>query len=340
MGADPRFFERLGPLSASDLADQIGAVVLGDGAASVMDPCEPARAGRERLCFLAKAPGEKGFAANGAVVIVPSQEAAAQVTGGGALIVHANPKAGFARAVNCLVRLRPHGGAALIDPSARLADGVVLGPGAIIGAGAVIEAGVEIGAGAVIGPGVQIGTGSRIGARASIQCATVGERCEIYAGAVIGEAGFGLVQDGTALLAIPHIGRVLIGDDVTVGANSTVDRGMLGDTRLGHNCRIDNLCHIAHNVDVGAYTVMAAFAGISGSVTVGAGAQFGGRVGIADHLAIGDGARLAANAAVMRDVPAGETWAGTPAQPLVRFMREIAWLRQASAKRKRDKGAS
>jgi UDP-3-O-[3-hydroxymyristoyl] glucosamine N-acyltransferase len=336
MGADPRFFERLGPLSVSQLAERVSAVVIGDGALLVSDPVEPGAAGPGGLCFLVKAPTEP-FDANGCVVIAPSEDAASQIHNAPAILISSNTKAAFARATAELVALRGHDSDTLIDPSAKIAEGAQIAPGAIIGADAVIHARAQIGAGAVIGPGVEIGADTRIGPRAVIQCTLVGERCEIYAGAVLGEAGFGLAPDGDVLISIPHVGRVIIEDDVTIGANSTVDRGMLGDTRLGRNCRIDNLCHIAHNVQVGPYAVMAAFAGISGSVTVGAGAQFGGRVGVADHLVIGDGARLAADAAVMRGVPAGETWAGSPAQPIQRFMRETAWLRQASGKRKRDK---
>lgn len=337
MGADPRFFERLGPLSASQLAERIGAVVSGDGAVPVADPVEPGASGPDRLCFLVKAP-DGAFDAKGGTVLVPSQAATDQVRNAPAVLISDNPKAAFARATSELIGLRRHDGPDLTHSDAQIAPEAHIAPGAMIGAGAVIGARVQIGAGAVIGPGVSIGADTRIGPRAAIQCALIGERCEIYAGAVLGEAGFGLAPDGDALISIPHIGRVVIEDDVTIGANSTVDRGMLGDTRLGRNCRIDNLCHIAHNVQVGPYAVMAAFAGISGSVTVGAGAQFGGRVGVADHLVIGDGARLAADAAVMRGVPAGETWAGSPAQPIQRFMRETAWLRQAAGKRKRDKG--
>ena len=132
--------------------------------------------------------------------------------------------------------------------------------------------------------------------------------------------------------------RVVIEDEVTLGANVTIDRGMFADTRLKTGCRIDNLSHIAHNTVIGEYAVMAAFAGISGSVTIGRGAQLGGRVGIADHLEIGEGARLAADAAIMRSVPSGEMWAGSPAQPMREFMRETAWVRRESARaRKRKK---
>jgi len=182
-----------------------------------------------------------------------------------------------------------------------------------------------------------IGAHTRIGVRASVQCALIGARCEISSGAIVGEAGFGLAYEEGEVFTMPHLGRVVIEDEVTLGANTTIDRGMLTDTHLGKGTRIDNLCHIGHNVDVGAYAVMAAFAGISGSTVIGAGARFGGRVGVADHFKIGEGARLAADAAVMKDVPSGETWAGSPAQPIQSFMRETAWLRRTVARESKSR---
>jgi UDP-3-O-[3-hydroxymyristoyl] glucosamine N-acyltransferase len=330
VGADPRFFERLGPLTAGALAARIGARLAGNTDAPVADVAEPASAAAGALVFLTRAPAEP-VSAPGVVVIAP--EAAAARIDASAILIHEAPRAAFARAAALLVTLRLNDGPQLIadtakiDPSARIAPGVVIGPDAEIGAHA------EIGPGAVIGPGVVIGAHTRIGARAVIQCTLMGQHCDISAGAVVGEAGFGLAYEAGAIVTLPHLGRVIVGDEVTIGANSTIDRGMLRDTVLGQGCRIDNLCHIGHNVTLGHHVVMAAFAGISGSVDIGAGAQFGGRVGIADHLSIGAGARLAADAAVMRDVPAGETWAGSPAQPLKSFMRETAWLRRQSGRK-------
>ncbi|MCH8489574.1 MAG: UDP-3-O-(3-hydroxymyristoyl)glucosamine N-acyltransferase [Oceanicaulis sp.] len=335
MGADPRFYERLGPLTAGNLAARIGARCDGDPNAPVADVAEPAAAAAGALVFLTRAPAEP-VSAPGVVVIAP--EAVAAQIDAAAILIHDAPRAAFARAAALLVVLRLHEGAELIatsaqiDPSARIAPGVIIGPGAEIGAHA------EIGPGAVIGPGVVIGAHTRIGARAAVQCALVGQHCDISAGAVVGEAGFGLAYEAGAIVTLPHLGRALVEDEVTIGANSTIDRGMLRDTVLGQGCRIDNLCHIAHNVTVGHHAVMAAFAGVSGSVDIGPGAQFGGRVGIADHLSIGAGARLAADAAVMRDVPAGETWAGSPAQPLKSFMRETAWLRRQSGRKAKKSG--
>ena len=335
MGADPRFFERLGPLSAEHLAERAGGVVKGDAAAAVLDAAEPERAGVGELCFITKPPGGDGLRVDGAIVLVPSEDAAATVRGASAVVICASPKAAFAQAVSALLRVRRPDGTEALHPDAQIGSGAHIGAGALIAAGAAVGDGAEIGPGAVIGPGVVIGAGTRVGARAVVQCAEVGAACEIYAGAVIGEAGFGVAADAGALISIPHIGRVIIEDEVVIGANSTVDRGMIRDTVLRRACKIDNLCHIAHNCEIGAHTLMAAFSGVSGSVEVGKGAQFGGRAGVADHLRIGEGARLAAFAGVMKDVPDGEMWAGSPAQPIQKFLRETAWLRQASNKRRR-----
>jgi len=325
VGADRRFFEGLGPQTASDLAALAGAACVGDPSTQISELAEPALAGAGDAFFLTS--GAPPSSAAGAVVISADPDILDNAQGLAAGIIHPDPKAAFAAIGASLYRLRPHDEGAGA-PSRDIAPTARIGPGVILGQGVKIGSNCQIEAGAVIGPGVEIGADTRIGSRAVIQCALIGSGCEIYSGAVIGEAGFGLTPGAEGLVSLPHFGRVVIEDDVVVGALCTIDRGMLADTILRTNARIDNHCHIAHNVDVGASVIMAAFAGISGSVKIGPGAQFGGRVGVADHLSIGAGARLAADAAVMRDVPAEEMWAGSPAQPIRSFMRETAWIRR------------
>ena len=336
MAAAARFFERLGPLSAGDLAALCQAEITGDAALEVGDVNTPDQAGPGELFFLAKgAPAPAS--ASGACAIVADAETASGLEGPAAVLIARDPRAAFGRACGALLRVREHEGADFVHDSAEVDASARIAPGAVVGQGARIGADAVIGAGAVIGPGVVIGARTHIGARVVVRCAVLGADVEILSGAVIGEAGFGLAQDAGGLLSMPQVGAVVIEDEVVIGANSTVDRGMIRDTRLRKACKIDNLCHIAHNCDIGEYAVMAAFCGVSGSVSVGRGVQFGGRAGVADHLRIGDGARLAAFAGVMKHVPDGETWAGSPAQPIQRFMRETVWLRRQSAARGRGK---
>ncbi len=196
----------------------------------------------------------------------------------------------------------------------------------MIGAGAEIGRGTVISANAVIGPGVTVGRDCHIGPGSSVRFALLGDRVTLLAGARIGEAGFGATAGDTGVIDIPQLGRVILQDGVTVGANSCIDRGAWDDTSVGENTKIDNLVQVGHNCRIGRNCVLAGRTGISGTVTIGDGAQLGGGVGVADHVNIGAGARLAGGTGVMRDIPAGETWAGFPARPIRRWMREIAWL--------------
>ncbi|WP_019961849.1 UDP-3-O-(3-hydroxymyristoyl)glucosamine N-acyltransferase [Woodsholea maritima] len=335
MVADARFYDALGPRTIGELASITSGVLLGNPQLVVDAVASAERVGAGELFFLSENQPDRpavGF------ILTDNRELAERFAQSvGAAILHPSPKAAFAKAAPHIVRARLHVGEAMRHPDADIHPEAMIGPGVVIGQGAVIGAGVSIGPNSVIGPGVVIGEGTRIGTGTQISFALIGKQCEIGSGSVIGEIGFGLAYEKGELLTLPHVGRVIIEDYVTLGANATVDRGMFDDTQLKMGCRIDNLCHIAHNCVIGEYAVMAAFAGISGSVSVGAGAQFGGRVGVADHLSIGQGARLAADSAVMRDIPAGETWAGSPAQPIQRFMRETAWLRRSAAKKNKPK---
>jgi UDP-3-O-[3-hydroxymyristoyl] glucosamine N-acyltransferase len=328
---DPRFYEVLGPLKASDIAELAGAAIArGDPARTVSSVASAAKADASDLTFLEEA----GESASQAGIVIASREAAKSIGPGPTVIEVSHPRAAFARLAEKLVRPRElEPGDPEVHPGARIASSAKLEPGAVIGAGAAIGPGVRIGANAVIGPGVQVGVRSTIGANAVVRCALIGDGVRIFPGAVVGEAGFGLAADSRAAALSPHFGRVIMQNGVSLGANSTIDRGLFEDTVIGEGSHIDNLCHIGHNCRIGRNFKAAAFLGVSGSSDIGDDVVFGGRVGLKDHLHIGSGARIAAGAGVLADVPAGETWAGYPAKPIRTWMRELAWLSRAAQKR-------
>ena len=331
---DSRFYETLAPASVSELAALTGAELRDaeTGGKAIAMAAPLLRADGTSVGFLSdrKYLADLPATAAGACFLTPAHADAAPA--GVAVLLTREPQAAYAKAAARLHRPRRHDPSApAVHPTAELEEGVLLGHGAVIGAGAKIGAGTEIGAYSVIGPGVCIGRNCVIGSNAAIGFALIGDRVRILAGAVIGEAGFGIAGSQAGALDIPQLGRVILQDGVTVGACTCIDRGAWDDTVIGENTKIDNLVQIAHNCQVGRNCVLAGHVGLSGSVTVGDGAMFGGRAGIADHINIGAGARIAAASGVMRDIPAGETWCGAPARPIRTFMRETAWLARSAA---------
>jgi len=205
---------------------------------------------------------------------------------------------------------------AAIDESAVLADDVDVAANAVIGSGVHIGAASIIGPGCVIESGVRIGKGCLLHANAVVrQGCVLGNDIVLQPGAVIGSDGFGYAWSGSQHLKIPQVGRVVLEDDVEIGANTCIDRGAIGDTVIERGVKLDNQIQVAHNVRIGAYTVMASQVGVSGSTIIGKGCQFGGQVGLAGHLIVGDGVKLAAKSGVMSDLDAGGIYAGAPAMP-------------------------
>ncbi len=266
-------------------------------------------------------------------MIVPP-EAVDSAPAGAAVIVSRTPQAAWAAAAAALHR--PVSLTAASPSEVCEDDSVVIEPGVVLGQGARIGRGSRIGANTVIGPGVQIGRDCDIGPNVTVRFALIGDRVKVYAGARLGEAGFGAAGAATGPVDVPQLGRVIIQDGVTIGANTCIDRGAFDDTVIGENSKIDNLVMIAHNCVIGRNCLVAGQTGISGSVTVGDGVMFGGQAGVGDHFRIGVGARVAAGAGVLADIPAGETWSGYPAKPIRQFLREIVWVsKQAGRKRER-----
>lgn len=334
---DPRFFEDLGPVTLAELAAATGASLadpsVGDRrvrAVSILTGAESDTVTFAAKAFLEELAGTRA----GACFLLAKDADRAPATC--AVLLTPSPQRAYALAAARLHRPRMMAGHDAIAANASIEAGVTLGPGVIVGSGAQIGRGARIGANTVIGPGVAIGRDCDISPNVTIGFALIGDRVRILAGAVIGEPGFGATVGETGLIDIPQLGRVILQDGVTVGANSCIDRGAFDDTVIGENTKIDNLVQIAHNVRVGRNCVMAAHTGISGSVTTGDGVQFGGRAGVADHVTIGSGARIAAASGVMENVGAGETWGGYPARPIRQWMRETVWLRQQAARRGGD----
>ncbi len=222
-----------------------------------------------------------------------------------------------------------HSGVAFIDPTASIAPEVDIAPMAVIGPRASIGPGSRIGAGCVIEADAVVGADCVLHARAVVcEGCVLGARVVLQPGAVIGADGFGYAWSGDAHLKIPQVGRVILEDDVEIGANTCVDRGAIGDTLIRKGVKLDNLIQIGHNVVVGEHSIMASQVGISGSTTLGRGCQIGGQAGIAGHLEIGDGCRLAAQSGVMGDLAAGGTYAGSPAMLHRQWLKVSALLQR------------
>jgi len=227
---------------------------------------------------------------------------------------------------------------AFVHPSARLESGVTIDPGVVIGPRAEIGTGTVINAGAVIGPRVRIGRDCAIGANASITNSLIGDRVVVHPGCSIGQDGFGYVMGAAGHRKVLQVGRVILQDDVEIGAGTTIDRGANRDTVIGEGTKIDNLVQVGHNVSIGRHCVIVAQTGISGSSTLEDFVVLGARVGVNNNVTIGEGAQIAAISVVHGDVPPGARWGGTPAKPVKQWFREIMILERL-ARQKGDADA-
>jgi UDP-3-O-[3-hydroxymyristoyl] glucosamine N-acyltransferase len=327
--------------SLDELVTRFGGVVHGDGAVRVngLAPLDSACAGQ--LAFLAnpKYLAQVDDTRAGAVLIDAASLAALRRPQGRAYIVTPNPYAYFARVAQVFAATLEPATRAGVHPSAVVDASARVDPSAAIGPGVVVEAGAVVGAHARLDAHVYVGHASRIGAHAHLYpCVTVyrgctlGERVIVHSGAVIGADGFGFARDSNEWIKIPQVGGVNVGDDVEIGANTTIDRGAMADTVIEHDVKIDNLVQIGHNCRIGAYTVIAGCVGIAGSTTIGRNCMLGGAVGVAGHVTLADGVVVTAQSGVSKSLTRAGVY--TSAFPAID---NAHWNRNAAVMRNLDK---
>ena len=345
--ADPVFFTPTEAMTVASVAAFLKAeIATPEDGRVISGVAALADAGPGDLSFLDNPKYAEQLAATRAAACLVPERHRALVPAGTQAIVVQHPHAAFVSVSRRLFpqALRPQSmfGAtgvspgAIIHPSARLESGVIVDPGAVIGPGAEIGSGSVITACAVVGPGVRIGRDVVVGPNASLSHAFVGNRTIIHAGVRIGQDGFGFEPGRTKHAKIPQIGRVIVQDDVEIGANTTIDRGHIRDTVIGEGTKIDNLVQIAHNVVIGRHCIIVSQVGISGSATLGDFVMLGGQVGVNNHVTIHAGAQIAATSVVKDDVPEGARWGGRPAKPIRDWFREIAAVERLARSKQAD----
>jgi len=336
--ADPRFFTRAGPFTLAELARLSGAELRAEQGQRLCYDVGPLEtAGPDQASFLDNRKYLGAFCTSRAGAAFVDEWAVERAPPGIALLVTREPYKAYGLAAQAFYPAPAVAGgrapSALIDAAAIVPEDCAIGPHAVIEAGARLGRRCQVGANTVIGAGVEIGEDCRIGANVTVSHALIGARVVLHPGVRIGQAGFGFAPDRDGPVKLPQLGRVVIGADVDIGANTTVDRGSGHDTVIGSGSMIDNLVQIGHNVTLGRCCILAAQVGISGSTRLDDFVIVGGQVGLAGHLHIGSGARIAAQSGIMRDVPGGATVCGSPAVPIAEFMRQTAVLQRLARKK-------
>lgn len=338
--ADSRFFTASGPFSLAELAEISGASI-GPGAPSEQifkDVKSLTEAGASDVGFLDNKRYVDEFRSTyaGACLIHPAM--ADKAPEGVSLLITETPYHGYARIASAFyppyqATMAHTDRGAAIDASATIGAQCRIDPGAVIGKNVVIGDQSWIGANCVISDGVVIGNECRIGPGVSLQYTCMEDRVIIHAGACIGQDGFGFAMGPHGHIKVPQLGRVIIGNDVEIGANTTIDRGAGPDTLIGQGTKIDNLVQIAHNVVLGECCVVVSQVGISGSTKFGDFVIVGGQAGFAGHLTVGSGAQIAAQSGIMRNIDPGAKVGGSPAKPMRDWLKEVATLERLTKKK-------
>ena len=330
-------------LTLREIVEHLGGEAVGEVTAPLTGIATLDSAGPGDISFVTSARFRSKLAGTraGAVILGPGDREATSLP----RIVSDNPYAYYARLVSLFHPEAPaqagiHA-SAQVDPGATVAPSAEIGPFVVIGAGSRIGDGVRIGPGCVVGANVAIGAGTRLHARVTIyDGCSIGERCILHSGVVVGADGFGMARDAGAWVKIPQVGAVRIGDDVEVGANTTIDRGALDDTVVGDGVKLDNQIQIGHNCVIGAHTVIAGCTGISGSVRIGRDCMIGGAVGMVGHIEIGDGITISGFTFVTKSILKPGTYtSGMPVMPHSEWLRNVAHLKHLG-ERVKKKGES
>src|SRR5882724_761278 len=323
------------------LAEKLGGRVLGEKSIAIANVASITSAAADSLVFVEDLKNlERALASPAAAII--AGEFAANSAASKPILISSQPRLTFARAAKLVYDtakvLNAIHSSAIVPASAQIGKNVAIGPRAVLGENVKLGDGSTIGAGCVIGDAVEIGAHCRLDANVTIYPGTtLGNRVVVQAGAVLGSEGFGYVRDSKTgrYEQFPQVGRLVIEDDVEIGANATVDRGALDETRVRRGTKIDNMVHVGHNVQIGEDVVIAAQTGLSGSAVVDDNVIIGGQVGIADHVRIEAGAILGAQSGIpSKKVIRGKgvVFWGTPARPIREYLKELAFLSRSTKK--------
>lgn len=337
---DARFYKKPKPISVEAIIELIGGKSH-EGTAGLMvnhiAPIDKVESGG--LCFAASKRAAEQVKNEKGVICLVSPEYAENLGEHICAILSMHPKRDFGRVITTMFeepsieeRIHP---SAVIAETAKLGKGCTIEANTVIGEGAELGAGCQIGAGSYIGQGCILGEGCILEPNVKISHAIIGKQAQLGAGVVIGSAGFGIVDDGEGNQILPHLGRVLIGDNCHFGPNTTIDRGFIDDTIIGNRVMLDNQVMIAHNVVLGDNNILCAQVAIAGSTVIGDNNVFGGQAGVADHLTVGSNNVFAGQAGLTKSIGDDQILAGFPAKPAIEFRREVATLKRLAQSKER-----